>query len=104
MDFDEYQFKCKLTRLVTADTNYCFLNLAGEVGEVLSIEAKIRRDGGAHVTYKEALKKELGDVLWHVAMIADDLGYSLSDIAQTNIDKLASRMARNKITGNGDNR
>lgn len=104
MDMNEYQFKCKLTRLVTADTQYCFLNLAGEVGEVLSIEAKIRRDGGAHISYKEALKKELGDVLWHIAMIADDLGYSLSDIAEANIEKLTSRKARNKISGNGDNR
>lgn len=104
MDMNEYQFKCKLTRLVTADTQYCFLNLAGEVGEVLSIEAKIRRDGGAHISYKEALKKELGDVLWHIAMIADDLGYSMSDIAEANIEKLTSRKARNKITGNGDNR
>lgn len=104
MDFDEYQFKCKLTRMPTADTTYAFLNLAGEVGEVLAIEAKIRRDGGAHISYREALKKELGDVLWHIAILADDNGFSLSEVAETNIEKLRSRLARNQISGNGDNR
>lgn len=103
-DFDEYQFKCGLTRLNTASDLYCFLNLAAEAGEVLSLEAKLLRDGGNIVEYREKLKKELGDVLWHVAMIAKDHGFSLSEVAQENIDKLTSRMARNTITGNGDDR
>lgn len=104
MTFDEYQFKCGLTRLKSSSDLYCFLNLAAEVGEVLSLEAKLIRDGGNMETYRENLKKELGDVLWHIAMIGQDNGFSLSDIAQTNIDKLTSRKARNTITGNGDNR
>ncbi len=104
MDFDEYQFKCGLTRMTTADTTYAFLNLAGEVGEVLSLEAKIRRDGGAHISYRQAMKKELGDVLWHIAILAKDHGFSLSEVAEENIEKLKSRMARNQISGNGDNR
>ncbi len=104
MTFDEYQFKCGLTRLKTASDLYCFLNLAAEVGEVLSLEAKLIRDGGSMETYRENLKKELGDILWHVAMIGSDHGFSMTEIAETNIDKLTSRMARNTITGNGDNR
>lgn len=104
MNFEEYQFKCKVTRMPTADTQYLFLNLAGEVGEVLSLEAKIRRDGGAHISYKENMKKELGDVLWHIAMLAHDHGFSLTEVAEENIEKLKSRMARNQISGNGDNR
>lgn len=104
MTFDEYQFKCELTRLKTASDLYCFLNLAGEVGEVLSLEAKLIRDGSNMETYRQSLKKELGDVLWHVAMIAKDHGFLLSEIAETNIDKLTSRKARNTITGNGDDR
>jgi NTP pyrophosphatase (non-canonical NTP hydrolase) len=104
MTFDEYQFKCGLTRLKSSSDLYCFLNLAAEVGEVLSLEAKLIRDGGNMESYRENLKKELGDVLWHIAMIGADHGFSLSEIAEKNIDKLNSRMARNTITGNGDNR
>lgn len=104
MNFEEYQMKVGLTRLKSASDMYCFLNLAGEVGEVLSLEAKLIRDGGNIETYRQDLKKELGDVLWHIAAIASDHGFDLADIATHNIDKLASRMARNKISGSGDHR
>ena len=104
MTFDEYQFKCGVTRLKSASDLYCFLNLAAEVGEVLSLEAKLIRDGANIEKYRENLKKELGDVLWHIAMIGQDHGFSLKEIAEANIDKLRSRMARNTITGHGDDR
>lgn len=104
MNFEEYQMKANMTRLNTSSDIYCFLNLAAEVGEVLSLEAKLIRDGGNIEKYRENLKKELGDVLWHIAAIASDHGFDLADIAQVNIDKLASRMARNTLKGNGDDR
>lgn len=104
MTFDEYQFKCGLTRLKSSSDLYCFLNLAAEVGEVLSLEAKLIRDGGNMEEYRLNLKKELGDILWHVAMIGQDHGFSMNEIAEANIDKLTSRKARNTISGNGDNR
>jgi NTP pyrophosphatase (non-canonical NTP hydrolase) len=50
------------------------------------------------------LKLELGDVLWYVAQLASELGFSLDEIAQANLDKLASRAARNVIAGSGDHR
>lgn len=103
-DFDDYQFKATLSRLHSASSHYLFLNLAAEVGEVLSLEAKLIRDGGDFDTYRQALKKELGDVLWHVACLANEHGFNLSEIAQTNIDKLADRKARNVIQGSGDER
>ena len=104
MTFDEYQFKCEMTRLPSASDTYCFLNLAAEVGEVLSLEAKLFRDGADMKEYRDNLKKELGDVMWHIAMIARDHGFLLSEVAETNIDKLMSRKARNTISGNGDDR
>jgi NTP pyrophosphatase (non-canonical NTP hydrolase) len=104
MNFEEYQMKVGLTRLKSASDMYCFLNLAGEVGEVLSLEAKLIRDGGDFEHYRQNLKKELGDVLWHIAAIADDHGFDLADIAEHNIEKLAGRMARNTIKGSGDER
>jgi len=47
---------------------------------------------------------ELGDVLWYVSALADDLGITLEQVAQWNVDKLQRRMQLNKIKGDGDNR
>ena len=52
----------------------------------------------------DEVKKELGDVLWYLANLANDLGYSLSEIAENNIEKLESRKERGVIQGSGDNR
>ena len=104
MNFEEYEFKAKLTRLPSADYTYTVLNLGAEAGEVLSLEAKMRRDGGNLQEYMDNMKKELGDVLWHLALIANDNGFTLAEVAEANIEKLASRVARNKLKGSGDNR
>ncbi len=53
---------------------------------------------------KEALKKELGDLVWYIAALAIELNLSFNDIAQANIDKLLSRKERGVITGSGDDR
>ncbi|MEL7340628.1 MAG: MazG nucleotide pyrophosphohydrolase domain-containing protein [Bacteroidota bacterium] len=50
------------------------------------------------------MKKEMGDVLWYLAVGADEFGLSLSEIAAANIEKLASRKARGVIQGSGDDR
>jgi len=47
---------------------------------------------------------ELGDTLWYLSLIAHDIGYSLEEIANMNIQKLADRKERNKIGGSGDHR
>jgi NTP pyrophosphatase (non-canonical NTP hydrolase) len=68
------------------------LGLAGEVGEVLEHIKKDRREGERHQPMdKEALTKELGDVLWYLTKVANTYEISLKDIAQGNIDKLTKR-------------
>jgi NTP pyrophosphatase (non-canonical NTP hydrolase) len=53
---------------------------------------------------RSMVEKELGDVLWHVAALADSFGLSLEDIARTNLQKLSKRKSEGKLKGDGDNR
>ena len=53
---------------------------------------------------RDAVIKELGDVLWYVASIARYLGVPLSEVAKVNIGKLEDRQRRNKLHGEGDER
>lgn len=80
---------------------YPALGLASEAGEVLGKIKKKIRDGEMDT---DAICSELGDVLWYVAILADDLGISLSQVAVNNTDKLIDRADRNVLGGSGDNR
>ena len=82
------------------------LGLPGEAGEAADKFKKIIRDKGGVISLieREEIVKELGDVLWYIAMIAEYLEIPLSEVAKMNIDKLESRYKRNKIHGHGDNR
>lgn len=119
---DEYQKKAKLTAKYPAlsfrvrdgsgayteyvDYVYPALGLAGEAGEVADKVKKLIRDKDGEVSEKdvEAIKKELGDVLWYLAVLADELGLKLSEVADANLKKLKDRQARDVLSGSGDNR
>lgn len=103
-DFDAYQLKAKETAIYPQDRGleYLALKLCGESGEVAEKIGKSIRD---NTRLDDAdLAKELGDVLWYVANLADYLGYDLSEIAERNLKKLADRKDRGVIGGSGDNR
>ncbi len=100
---NDYQADAMSVRLESADDSYAILGLAGEVGEVYSLAAKAVRDGKPF-DFELNMKKELGDVLWFVAAIASNNGYTLQEIAQSNINKLFSRRDRGTLQGSGDNR
>lgn len=122
MDFDDYQAFTRTTakyqdacprpgeRLL-----YCLMGLTGEVGETAEKLKKVYRrkgldgldtvaaeDLGSSVRY--LLKKELGDILWYLARLADEMGMSMSDVAQTNVDKLSDRKDRGVLHAEGDER
>ena len=107
MKLNEYQDKAMETRLPTAGLEYAWFGLAGEVGELYSLMAKLYRDGKGERTDEdimEDVKKELGDILWFIAAISKDYKFTLEEVAQKNVDKLAKRKEKGTITGSGDSR
>ncbi|MDB5176563.1 MAG: hypothetical protein JWN75_231 [Candidatus Saccharibacteria bacterium] len=91
---------------ITPELMAQILGLADESGEVLSKFKKLLRDkqGVMGDDDKKEIAKELGDVMWYVTTVSHLLGFSLDEVAQMNLDKLASRKQRGKISGSGDNR
>jgi NTP pyrophosphatase (non-canonical NTP hydrolase) len=109
MDFDTYQRESRKTALYPAIGHgviYPTLGLANEAGEVAGKIKKVFRDKAGVIgdAERDALTAELGDVLWYLAQVASELGISLDEVASHNLDKLFSRQARGKLTGDGDNR
>jgi len=104
LHFNQYQFEASTFALPTAldSKNYLLPGLTGEVGELMSLFAKAHRDG--KIVEQEQIKKELGDCLWFIALIAMVYDISLLEVAEKNLEKLASRQQRGTIGGSGDNR
>jgi NTP pyrophosphatase (non-canonical NTP hydrolase) len=109
MDLNSYQTSALKTAVypnMGANFPYPALGLAGEAGEVADKLKKVIRDHDGILTdpVRDAVAKEIGDVLWYVAVLAYELDYDLNTIAQNNLDKLASRQERGVLSGSGDNR
>jgi len=106
--FDEYQTEAIKTAIYPSTHRivYPALGLAGEVGEVAEKIKKVLRDecGIFGPTKRDEIKKEIGDVLWYIAALCEDLSISMDDAATENIAKLKSRQERGKLKGCGDNR
>ena len=85
---------------------YPTLGLANEVCEVAGKIKKIFRDKEGKISEedRQALKQELGDVLWYLTQICTELGLTLEEVAEANLVKLFSRLERGTIQGSGDNR
>lgn len=109
MNMNEYQKLALRTARDPSKPNELFhlvLGLVGESAEIAEKVKKIIRDQESDFSKldKTAIKKEIGDVLWYIATLSEFLGISLEEVAQYNIDKLASRLERGTIGGSGDDR
>lgn len=115
MELNQYQANAQKTAIYPRITPivgaiYCSLKLNGEAGEVAELVAKHLRDDfedhGDTMSLDRInkIKLELGDVLWYVAMLAGELDFTLEDIAQANLEKLARRQREGKIKGSGSDR
>lgn len=93
----------ELHRLIALTYTACGL---GEAGEIQGKIKKIIRDNAGEITIEhiQALKGELGDLLYYIAATCDVLGLTLEEVARANNVKLKDRWERGVIKGSGDKR
>lgn len=94
--FDRYPKSNRFDNLVCG--------VCSEAGEIAGITKKHDRDQMSYAEFRNGIIKELGDVLWYVARLADHFNVPLSEVASLNVQKLLGREERGTINGNGDNR
>jgi NTP pyrophosphatase (non-canonical NTP hydrolase) len=109
VDLSEYQSLSRRTATYPRageDMTYPALGLCGEAGEVAEKVKKTLRDDAGVLSdeRREALARELGDVLWYLAQLATEAGLDLETIAEDNLAKLLSRQERGVLRGSGDDR
>jgi NTP pyrophosphatase (non-canonical NTP hydrolase) len=106
---NEYQTAALQTAVYPDQGNnliYPALGICGEAGEVAEKVKKLIRDEGGILTdpVREKIALELSDVCWYLAVLAYELDFTLEEVMQINLDKLASRQERGVLSGSGDNR
>ena len=109
LDFEAYQAAASRTAVYPDrghNLAYPALGLCGETGEVAEKIKKVLRDKGGVLDEptRRQIEKELGDVLWYVAALCDEIGLNMQTVAETNIAKLSDRQARAVLHGSGDER
>lgn len=132
MELNEYQRAAMATRLPSSNNfSYMMFGLIEEVGELsgkiskgirkgissIGLDGDLAEQVGTAETkandiyffdnayeQRDSIKKELGDVMWMVAGLADQLGWSLEEVCRENLSKLADRQKRGVVDGSGDNR
>lgn len=113
IDFLDYQIATRDTAIYPEAQEgsfnalaYVTLGLSNEAGEVAGKVKKIWRDNEGEIGHEaqEAIAAELGDVLWYLARVADELGVDFESVAAANLAKLNSRRERGVIGGSGDDR
>lgn len=129
MTLNEYQDKAMTTCTESSNNDtYALFGLMAEVGELADKIAKAKRkevitianneimfsdkvfdnfdtvvDASREVVdFYDGVKKELGDILWFVALNAKKHGFTLDEVAQTNLYKLAKRKAAGTIIEHED--
>lgn len=114
MDFKEYNkqsskslfYPRSVTKKVSIAPLYLALGINGEAGEVGEKVKKVYRDKGGVFDEESILeiKKEVGDVLWYLNRLSEELKFTLESASELNILKLEDRIKRELLRGSGDNR
>ena len=117
-----YQEKAYETAAYGSIIEYPFTSLAEEAGEVMGKINKFIRKHEVSVhgavfritksseldavgtKLREDVIKELGDLQWQIAACCTELGITLDQLQESNLEKLRGRVKRGTIEGEGDNR
>lgn len=102
----EFTLQPQWQQLTWLQIAYCTGKLNGEAGELAEYVFKAFRGDAGRINDETAMKimKELGDIQWYLARIADLLGYTLDTVMRSNLEKLADRKERGIVHGYGDER
>lgn len=111
LSFNEYQRRTAETAIYPGQGTvdglvYTVMGLVGEAGEIANKVKKVLRDNGGVLSDEAAwqIADELGDVQWYLARMANELIFSLEEIAATNLAKLNARKQAGTLQGSGDKR
>lgn len=108
MNVKEYQNIIAETAVFPKDIGltYCTLGLVGEAGEVAEKVKKLFRDEEGKISpeFRYGVKKELGDVMWYITALSNELGFTLEEVMEANYTKLMLRRQTDTLHGNGDDR
>ncbi len=92
---------------------HCVLKYAGEAGEFPEHVGKAQRDDGWRVRYgpkaftperREKLLSEIGDELWYVVALLEEMDSTLEEVMAINMEKMLGRRDRGTLNGSGDDR
>mgnify|MGYP000932354050 CR=1 FL=1 len=88
------------------DLDHMAYGLLEESGEVAGELKRLMREDNGHMNTprREAILKEMGDVLWYLDALATVLDSSLEEVATNVAKKLADRKARGVLMGRGGDR
>lgn len=93
MDIDDYQHQADKFRNKDLNRHETLsmlaLGVASESGEICEPIKHHLYHG--HSIDGVNLRKELGDMLWYISIMAREFGWDMSHIAQINLDKLEKR-------------
>jgi NTP pyrophosphatase (non-canonical NTP hydrolase) len=105
MNINEYLEFTRTTAIYPKEVavDYLIHGLTSEAGEVAGKFKKKLRDGEKD-TFKTDMLSELSDVQWYICRLVDELGFTMDDLIEHNVQKLSSRKERNVLSGSGDNR
>ena len=87
---DKYKKHQINTQLKNFNLQYLALGLGGEVGEVQNEIKKLERDDNnlLNEDRKKKIITELGDVMWYLTGICNNLDITLEDVLNNNMEKL----------------
>lgn len=90
MTLNDYQTRSASTRPTNPNNLTVFaLGIGGEAGEVL--EHIKKHVGHGHPLDTDKVTRELGDLMWYVAAMANEIGVDLDTVATVSLAKLRAR-------------